>query len=94
MNSFEDAKILQQRRLVLKALSLTPFVSVPKFASAASGEQDRAYGGFPMGLHGATVRNFPNDEALRILTEELGLHRIELTPSHIRQRTLVQGTPE
>jgi sugar phosphate isomerase/epimerase len=94
MNSFEDAKILQQRRLVLKALSLTPFVFVPKFANAASGEQDRTYGGFPMGLHGATVRNFPNDEALRILTEELGLHRIELTPSQIRLRAFDQGNAE
>lgn len=91
MISFKSAKILRQRRLMLKALGLTPFVPALKFANAASAGKDRTYGGFPMGLHGATLRNFPNEEALRILTEELGLHRIELTPSQIRLRAFDQG---
>ena len=94
MISFEDTKFLPQRRLMLKALGITPVAAALRFANAASDEQEKSYGGFPMGLHGATVRNFPNEEAFRILTEELGLHRIELTPSQIRLRAFDQGNAQ
>ena len=94
MISFEDIQFLPQRRLMLKALGITPVAAALRFANAASDEQEKSYGGFPMGLHGATVRNFPNEEAFRILTEELGLHRIELTPSQIRLRAFDQGNAQ
>ena len=44
MISFEDTKFLPQRRLMLKALGITPVAAALRFANAASDEQEKSYG--------------------------------------------------
>ncbi|GIT20771.1 MAG: hypothetical protein CM1200mP40_04530 [Gammaproteobacteria bacterium] len=60
-------------------------LSSPVFAAVSL-----KYGGLPMGIHGASFREFDIEETLRIIVEELGLNEIELTSSQIR----LHGDPE
>ena len=81
MISFEDTKFLPQRRLMLKALGITPVAAALRFASAASDEQEKSYGGFPMGIQSFSLRGFGVDGAME-QTNKLGLHFIEFFGAH------------
>ena len=52
----------------------------------------KPYGGLPMGVHGATLTKFPVEQIIRMLTKDLQLHYLELTPSQIRLRAVAQGS--
>src|SRR5688572_23799165 len=51
----------------------------------------KAFGGLPLGVHGATLQKFPVAEVIRIVVEDLQLRYLELTPSQIRLRAVAQG---
>ncbi len=65
------------------------------FAGSLSGlgisaDSQSRFSGLPMGVHGASFRQFGIEETLRIIVEELELNEIELTTAQIR----LHGGPE
>ncbi len=79
------------------ALTRRGFLSAAVAAPVLASEADRAkarkkYGGYPMGLHGASVGSFSAEEGARMCAE-LGLHWMELTAAQIRIQELKQRYP-
>ena len=78
-------RLKRRKVLQLNSTLLAGSLSSPVFAAISL-----KYGGLPMGIHGASFREFDIEETLRIIVEELGLNEIELTSSQIR----LHGDPE
>ena len=78
-------RLKRRKILQLSSTLLAGSLSSPVFAAVSL-----KYGGLPMGIHGASFREFDIEETLRIIFEELGLNEIELTSSQIR----LHGDPE
>ena len=49
------------------------------------------FGGYPMGVHGASLRAFPNEEVAEIVAVDLELHWLELTATQIRLEDVERG---
>jgi len=78
-----------KRRSFLYGLCSLPFLTPRSILSAA--RSDESFGGLPMGIHGASLERFSNEEILRIVVEDFGLSELELTPSQIRFRDYRNG---
>ncbi|MBM87907.1 MAG: hypothetical protein CMQ41_05960 [Gammaproteobacteria bacterium] len=73
-----------------KILQLGGTLLAGSFSSPIFAAISQKYGGLPIGIHGASFREFDFPETLSIIVEELGLNEIELTSSQIR----LHGDPE
>ena len=80
------SKLNRRRFLQLGGIAYAGSISELVF----SADSAASYGGLPMGIHGASFRQFGIEETLRIIVEELELNEIELTNAQIR----LHGGPE
>ena len=78
-----------KRRDFLYGLGSLAFLT-PKSLLGEERSNER-FGGLPMGIHGATLSSFSNEDLLRIVVEDFGLRKLELTPSQIRFRDYSSG---
>ncbi|NKB35018.1 MAG: TIM barrel protein [Pseudomonadales bacterium] len=72
-------KVNRRRFLQLSGFAFA--ITIPESLLAANSEK---YAGIPMGVHGASFRQFSIEETLKTIVEELGLNEIELTSAQIR----------
>ena len=81
-----------RRRLLGSVLAAGVGVAVESACSTSGRDRVRqAFGGYPMGIHGASLRAFPNEEVAEIVAVDLKLHWLELTAAQIRLEEVKQG---
>jgi sugar phosphate isomerase/epimerase len=80
------------RRALLKVSAGSLLAAPGSFLFGQTADSEQAFGGLPMGVHGATLQKFPVAQIIHILVDDLQLHHLELTPSQIRLRAVAQGT--
>jgi inosose dehydratase len=80
-NSVVLPKTLKRREFLYGLGSLAALSPMSVLAAMRT---DESFGGLPIGMHGATLSGFSNEEALRIVVEDFGLRRWDLTPSQVR----------
>ncbi len=86
--------IAWSRRRLLTTAGLAAGSGLAGTRGFAAAEQDSArkkFGGYPMGIHGASLAAFPIKEVARMVATDLGLHRMELTGAQIRMQDAKGG---
>ena len=88
-----ERRTLWSRRRLL-ATAVLAGVGAAFESAGSTSERHRVrqkFGGYPMGVHGASLRAFPNEELAEIVAVDLELHWLELTAAQIRLEDVERG---